>query len=89
MKKFLFIAIIGIIVTSCATTYVAYSETIVSTKDKDIIYIKNTNIGNYIYKCWKNDTLNKSNNIVILMDTVEFNRLYEESYKPRRNNPKR
>jgi hypothetical protein len=88
MKKFYFVTIIGIIMTSCATNYVAQSDVVVTSWDESIVYIKDNEIGKHIYDHWSQGCWGDST-IVMLVDSIEFNKLYEKSYTSRRGSQRR
>lgn len=82
MKKLILI----LLLTSCSTSaYIKKSDFVILNKNEKIVFIKNDNIGKMIYEIWIN---NKSyeNEIVVLLDTINFKKVYEKSYKPRRRN---
>lgn len=75
--------IIGILMTSCATSYVAQSDIAISSWDESIVYIKDTELGKEIYEHWKDGDWGDSST-VILLSPEEFDNIYEKSYISKR-----
>jgi len=77
-----------LLMTSCvSSTYVKKSEIAVASWDEGIVFIKNTTLGQEIYNNWLEGSWGDTTE-VILLDSVEFNKLYEKSYTSRRSNKK-
>lgn len=95
MKKLLLGAIIGLFITSCTGALVALetspgdfqikSELVLASVNDSVLLIKNNNVGNHLYETWLSGAWG-NDHVVILMDTLYFNKIYEESYMVNKTN---
>lgn len=88
MKTILMI-ILSISLTGCASNLcVQKSEYVITTFDESIVYIKDGEVGQKLYGYWEEGQWDKEC-IVVLLDTVQFKKLYEKSYISKRGNKRR
>mgnify|MGYP001086445697 CR=1 FL=1 len=86
MKRTLIILLASILLAGCAANFhVQKSEHVVTTIDRSVIYIKEGDVGNTLYKHymegeWGDDY------IVVMLDSIQFKQLYEKSYISKRRN---
>ena len=95
MKKLLFVTIIGIFVTSCTGTLIALetnpgefqakSELVLASVNDSILLIKDNDVGHHLYETWLTGAWG-NDHVVILMDTLYFNKIYEELYMVNKTN---
>lgn len=82
MKKLALI----VLLTSCsASAYIKKSDFVITNKTEKVVFIKNNNVGKMIYQSWTNNEDHKDK-IIVLVDTANFKKIYEKSYKSRRRN---
>ena len=87
--KQLLIATLLFITTGCATVLVEQSDVVVTTPDEQVIYVKATETGQLVYDNWSKGLWGDTSTVLILLDTVEYNNLYEKSYISKRRNKRR
>lgn len=95
MKKLLLGAIIGLFITSCTSALVALetnpgdfqikSELVLASVNDSVLLIKNNSVGNHLYETWLSGAWG-NDHVVILMDTLYFNKIYEEAYMVNKTN---
>ena len=87
--KTILIATLLFITTGCATVLVEQSDVVVTTPDEQVIYVKATEKGQLVYDNWLEGLWGDTSTVLILLDTVEYNNLYEKSYISKRRNKRR
>lgn len=71
--------ILGISLTGCASNMcVQKSKHVITTLDESVVYIKDSEIGQHLYKYY-NEGIWGEELIVVMLDTTQFNELYENS----------
>ena len=87
--KAILIIILSISLIGCASNLcVQKSEYVITTFNESIVYIKDGDVGQQLYRYWKQGEWDKEC-IVVLLDTVQFKKLYEKSYISKRGDKRR
>ncbi len=87
--KQLLIGTLLFITTGCASVLIEQSDVVVTTLDEQVIYVKATEKGQLVYDNWSKGLWGDTSTVLILLDTVEYNNLYEKSYISKRRNKRR